>query len=49
MQTFTVNGTNIPWLEIIEISQTKIAKQHSMKDGIDTKCKIKFRVATKNK
>jgi len=27
-------------MEIIEISQTEITKQHSMKGGFDTKCKI---------
>ena len=36
-------------LEIIEISLIKITKQHSMKDGSDTKCKIKFRVVAENK
>ena len=39
--------TNIWKLEIIEISLTKITKQHSMKDGSNTKCKIKFRVQRK--
>ena len=39
--------TNIQQLEIIEISLTKITKQNSMKDGFDTKCKIKFRVVHK--
>ena len=41
--------TNIQQLEIIEISLTKITRQNSMKDGFDTKCKIKFRVVAQNK
>ena len=47
IQIFTIDGTNIPWLEIIEIFQTKITKQHSMEDGSDTKFKIKFGVQRK--
>ena len=34
-------------MEIIEISQTKIAKQHIMKGGFDTKCKINFELQRK--
>ena len=31
-------------MEIIEISQTKITKQHSNKGGSDTKCKRNFKL-----
>ena len=42
--------TNIRQLKIIEISKTKITKQHSMKGGSNTKCKNKIqRAAEENK
>ena len=34
-------------MEIIEISQAKITKQHIMKGGSDTKCKINFELQRK--
>ena len=34
-------------MEIIEISQNKITKQHSIKGGSDTKCKRNFELQRK--